>query len=86
MGRKRFEHSFGRTIIEESRVAAILVPFSVCDHFCVRVGRCDGASRIWRLCHRDQPAGAVRVNVVIFCIGISLLSIAVDHGGVATTR
>ncbi len=50
----------------------------------MRVGRCDGASRIRRLCHRDQPAGAVRISVVIFCGGISLLSSAVDDGGVAT--
>ena len=86
IGFQKVEHSFGRAIVEESRVATILFSFSFRDHFCVCVGWCDGASRLRRICHGDKPAGAFWISACILCRGVSLFLSSLDHGGIATAR
>ena len=86
IGFQKVEHAFRRAIAEESRVATILFSFSFRDHFCVCVGWCDGASRLRRICPRDQPARSFWVSARILCRGLSLFFSSLDHGGIATAR
>ena len=85
-GLQDFEHSRYRTVVEESFLAAILLPFPVCCNVWLRVARYNGASCLCRLCDRDQRVGAVGIRVGIFCRWNPFVFNALDYGGAAITR